>query len=225
MTALTGLASLLSLADRPASDDDLLSVHIGRAWEDVEKAINSETMPDGLSRESLRLLIRDRGVVLIGDERLAECASHLVALIAPLAADCAEIDAAIHVAADWLRRLGEDGLFEEIVAAKVAMQEDGLENGPPEDADEATVAVWNELFDGYVADCEHAQITMEVGGRDVLVTLEQDCTLVVVETVPDSDDFRLLAVFDHSGDWGGGDDDEDEPEPDPDPVRPETLDA
>ena len=65
-----------------------------------------------------------------------------------------------------------------------------------------------------------------MGGRDVLVTLEEDATLVIVETEPGTSDFTVLAVFDHSGNWGGdGDDDEDDPEPDPTPGKPVLIDA
>lgn len=223
---MTGLASLLALQTAVPCDDTRLELHIGRTWDEVYAAINRETMPDGLSRESLRQIIHARGTGILDDEHLAGCASHVVALVAPLAANVVEIDFAIDIVAKWLSMLAENGLFERICDAKEEMTEARLDQGPPENATDDEIKAWNEKFDYFVETCENAQITFQVGGRDVLVTLEEDATLVIVETEPKTSDFTVLAVFDHSGNWGGDDDDDDgEPEPDPTPGKPELLDA
>lgn len=223
---LNGLASLLALQNAVPCDDTRLELHIGRTWEEVYAAINRETMPDGLTRESLREIVHARGTTILEDEHLAGCTSHIVALVAPLAANVVEVDLAIDIVAKWLTALSENDLFARICDAKESMNEARLDKGPPENATDDEIAAWNELFDHFVETCENAQITFQVGGRDVLVTLEEDATLLIVETEPRTSDFTVLAVFDHSGSRDDDDDDDEEgPEPDPTPGKPELIDA
>lgn len=212
-----GFASLLALQHAEIDDEDRIDAHLGRTWDEVHAAVNCETMPDGMSRDALRVLIHERGTLLLDDAHAAGCA--------PLAKDCSEVDEAIVLVAAWLTKLAQDDLFDRICDAKESMNDADLRSGPPEDGSDDEIAAWNELLDYFIDTCRDAQITFSVGKHEVYVSLEETCTLLIVETKPKTGDHQILAVFDHSDRRGGRDDGEDEPEPDPTPERPILLDA
>lgn len=220
-----GFASLLALQHAEIDDEERIDAHLGRTWDEVHAAINCETMPDGMNREALRVLIHERGTLLLDDVHAAGCASHIVAPVAPLAKDCSEVDEAIVLVAAWLVKLAQDDLFDRICDAKESMNDADLRSGPPENATDDEIAAWNELLDYFIDTCRDAQITFSVGKHEVYVSLEETCTLLIVETKPGTGDHQILIVFDHSDRRDGRDDDEDEPEPDPTPERPILLDA
>jgi len=207
-------------------DDRLLDLYIGRDWYETHRDIGLETLSDGLSRESMRILVKDRAFVLLGLESLAECTSEIVTAVTPLARTIADVDFAICTVSDWLVKLAEDDSFERIVNLKRHAAEVGLDDGPADASDEA-IEAWSSIFDAYCEDAAEGQICFEMGGRDVILTVEAQCTVLMVETEAGTDDLEILVVFQHSlgGDDGDGDDGDDDPEPRPDPVTPRLIDA
>lgn len=208
-----------------ARDDRMLDLYIGRDWYETHRDIGLQILSDGLSREAMRVLVKDRAQVLLGLESLAECTSEIVAPVTPLARSLADVDFAIVTVSDWLVKLAEDESFQRIVDLKRHAGEVGLDEGPADASDEA-IEAWSELFDAYCEDAAEGQICFEMGGRDVIITIEAQCTVLMVETEAGTDDLEILVVFQHSldddDDRGGGDDD---PGPKPDPVNPRLIDA
>lgn len=226
-SALNVLLSSASARAAAAHDDDRLELYLGRDWSETLRDINADILCDGLPRDQLVALVRDRAFVLLGIETLAHCVAEVVSAVAPLAHDLADIDLAIGAVGDWMTRLSEDGVFDRMVELKANAAEVGLDDGPADSSPEA-VEAWNELFDAFCQDAEAGQISFEIGGRDVLITVEADATLLIVETEPGSDDLEILVVFQHSmgdGSWDDDGDDEPEPRPDLDPARPNLVHA
>ncbi len=207
-------------------EDRMLELYIGRDWYETHRDIGLAVLSDGLSRETMRTLVKDRAQVLLGLESLAECTSEIVAPITPLARSLADVDFAIITVSDWLVKLAEDDTFQRIVALKRHAGEVGLDDGPADASDDA-IEAWSELFDTYCEDAAEGQICFEIGGRDVIITIEAQCTVLMVETDPGTDDLEILVVFQHSlgDDDDRGDDGDDDPEPKPDPVNPRMIDA
>lgn len=208
-----------------ARDDRMLDLYIGRDWYETHRDIGLQILSDGLSREAMRVLVKDRAQVLLGLESLAECTSEIVAPVTPLARSLADVDFAIVTVSDWLVKLAENESFQRIVDLKRHAREVGLDEGPADASDEA-IEAWSELFDAYCEDAAEGQICFEMGDRDVIITIEAQCTVLMVETEAGTDDLEILVVFQHSldddDDRGGGDDD---PGPRPDPVNPRLIDA
>lgn len=204
-------------------DEDRIDALVGRTWAEVLASAHDEVMPDGIDPETMRRLIVERGKVLFNNENVAECVSHILHLTAPLADGCDEVDEAIVKVADWLVTLAKDDLLEQIREAKASMAEVSLDEGPGDNATDVEIAAWNELFDSFCEICEHSEISFELGGHDVVLTIEAGATVMLVETRPGTGDMEILCVFVHSD----RDDDRDgrDPEPDPIPDRPMLLDA
>ena len=222
----TALAGLLAMQHAPIPENDEIGLYMGSDFAETLAEINSSTMRGDLSRERLVELVRDRAFVEIGIETLAHCVAEVVAPLVPLARTHDEVDVAINQVGEWLANLAEDGVFDRIVELKRQADEIGLDDGPADTSPEA-VEAWNELFDAFCEECDAGQIQFEIGGRDVLITVEADCTILIVEREPGSGDLEVLVLFQHS--MGGGDDGDDdgdpEPEPEPDPARPVLIDA
>ena len=231
MNGFSALQSLLSLTKAPPLGDcERLRLYIGRDWFETHRDIRKATLCDGLPREDMRVLIRDRAFVLLGLESLAECTSEIVSAIAPMAKTLGDVDFAITTVSEWLVRLHEDGTFDHIVQLKQQADEVGLDEGPADSSPEA-IEAWNEIFEAYCEDAEAGQICFEMGGRDIILSIEAQATVLMVETEPDTSDLEILVCFQHSlggdDDGDGRDDGDDDPEPGPDgdPALPQLLDA
>lgn len=222
----TALAGLLAMQHAPVPEDDEIALYMGSDFAETLAEINCETMRGGLSRARLIEMVAARAFVELDLESLAHCVAEVVAPLVPLARNHDEVDVAINVVGEWLSKLAEDDVFDRIVELKRQANEVGLDDGPADTSPEA-VEAWNELFDAFCEECDAGQVQFEIGGRDVLITVEADCTILIVEREPGSADLEVLVLFQHS--MGGGDDGDDdgepEPEPEPDPARPVLIDA
>lgn len=214
MTGHRHVAALLTPC-RPTSSS-VLAMFCGRTMDEVSDWGSSpDVMVDGLPRALCHEAVLERAETITGDPLLALGISEMLSVLAPLAHDVAQIDLAVSMTADWLRRLKTDHLLERIVETKKEAREDDLRG-----RDRTLLSV--EEMEELEAD---ATLVVSLGGHDVMFTVEETCIMTLGQVSPGSDEFLMLYSFEHvtddDEDWDGGDDGDPVPTPD----APTLLDA
>jgi hypothetical protein len=216
MTMNEHVAALL-VPHRPTSSS-VLAMFCGRTMDEVSDwAASPDVMTDGLPRALCHEAVLDRAETMVDDPLLALGITEMLSVLVPLAHDVAQIDLAISMTADWLRRLKTDRLLERIVEAKTEAHADDLRGRDrslmsPEDR-----ALLDERLEELEEIEADATLVVSLGGHDVMFMVEETCIMTLGQVEPESEEFLVLYSFDHvidDGDEWGGDDGDPVPTPD-----------
>jgi hypothetical protein len=216
---MTCFSSLLAIPC-DLDPDVRLSVYLGHHIDEIaDWPMRREAMMDGLSRSVCDELVLARAMAACGEADMAATISETISTMVPLASSVAEVDAAIAALHAWYASLVEDGRFARVVEVKQFARDVDLLDQDVTAMDAETKAAWH----ASVAILQHhvdiGEVTVNLGGHDVIVTVETRGIDVFVQESPGSDDYLALYMLSYpgSGDGGGGWDGGphgDEPEPD-----------
>lgn len=222
MTGRHHVAALLTPC-RPTSSS-VLAMFCGRTMDEVSDwGSNPDVMVDGLPRALCHEAVLERAETITGDPLLALGITEMLSVLAPLAHDVSQIDLAVSMTADWLRRLKTDHLLERIVESKTEAHEDDLRG-----RDRALLSVEDQrILDERLEELEEleadATLVVSLGGHDVMFMVEETCIMTLGQVAPGSDEFLMLYSFEHVTDDGEDWDDGDDGDPVPTPDAPTLL--
>lgn len=215
---MNAFASLLDIPE-DLDPDIRLSVHLGHHIDEIaDWPVRRDRMIDGLRRSECDDLVLERSLAACGDEGMAATISETISTMVPLASCVAEVDAAIAALHAWYGMLIEDGLFARIVEVKQFARDEDLVDQDPSTMDKDTRAAWHASIAILQHHAELGELTLKLGGHEVIVTVETAGIDVFVQEEPGSEDYLALYVLSYPGNddrgrWDGGPRD-DEPEPD-----------
>lgn len=208
------------------TEDQILSLHLQRSLPEVSDWVTlPDVMRDGLPRQQCHDLVEARCARAGWDPAMAAKTAYTIATLIPLADSVDEADAAIEATAAWLTALATDNLHAKIVEIKEVAAETDIHARDPSEMDEEALAAWNAAIDLFDEFQDKGELTLLLGGHEIVITVETDCMMVICQTTPTASDYTILYSF--SNVTRDGDDDEgdggpeDDPDPQPDPTRPE----